>query len=197
MNQYHKSKKCTLKDVRKRPPKRPKILKYSKYLQGLDKDIQEMGFEEKELECFRIGHDPMSINDALPQKFFPERKVPKPLPPVFWEQQEQKDKRKYISSCTLSHFRTEEECMKMYNDRFEKDLLNMDRKKAIAKKKKFGTHIIKMKYKKGDGLFSPTGPSGHIELLEYEGLDIRDRTDKSYKAKVIFEEDYEENANSH
>lgn len=176
----------TLYDLRKlKQLKKKKVLLYRLYLQGLDNEIEEMGFKEMNIECYRIVDNPATDINFLPQKFKPGREDRLPIiPPEDWVKFNSKYKKRHISNCTLSHFMTEEDCRKMINERFNKDVLRMGKEKATRRKKNLGTHIIKMKYKKGDGLWG-NQDQAHIEFLPYEGIDFKKRIDYDFGYKEI------------
>lgn len=179
-----KNKYKTLYDLRQARKKR-KALRYKDHLNGLENEIKDMGFKEMSMECYRVVHNPASDENFLPQKFKPGRiDRPPVIPAEEWSKFDSKAKRKHISDCSLSHFMTEEACRKMMNDRFMKDVERMGEQKATIRKNNLGTHIVKMKYKKDDGLWGNQDKE-HIEFLPYEDLDFQKRIDNEFGYKMI------------
>lgn len=180
MNKKYK----TLQDLIKEKKKK-KVLKYKIYLQGLEKEIKEMGFQEMNIQCYRIVHNPASELNFLPQKFMPDRKDKLPIIPANeWSNFSSNKRKRHISNCTLSHFLSENDCIKMMNERYKKDINRMGIEEATKRKMNLGTHIVKMKYKKEDGLWGNLN-QGHIEFLPYEGVDFKSRIDNEFGYKEI------------
>ena len=106
---------------------------------------------EKDIEAFRWAFDP--INDV--KNFIPQAKDP-----------ENSSSRKRCSGWALSFHSTEDACKEVWEY-----LINNRHNKY----KKFGSHIAKGLISKSDGKCSEIDNNQHFNLIEYAGVDLKNK----------------------
>lgn len=176
----------SLADIKKGNRSRTKRLKYQVYVVGLEQDFEKLGYKETDITGYRVVNlPPEAIINFTPQKLMPGRQdMPSIIAKEDLQKLPEKIRKKRIEETAISHFTTKGQCEEMAKQRYRKDLDRMDKAEAEARKKKFGEYIVKLNYKKGDGLVGLI-ENGHFNFHPYEGVDFKSRIDWQFGVKTL------------
>ena len=182
----------TLKDLFSSKKKNNKKLRYSEYLEPIKDEILEY-FKPQNKSGYRIVHNPHSKDDFIPQRFMNTSRGRERYKVTLSEEDFRKrpvEKRlSYISTFSISNYDSPEKAEKMLQSSYKRILERHDREEAEGFINNIGAFIVKVDYKKEDGLIGQVNDKGHFDFLPYESFDYRDRLDDSFKIKSLRYED--------